>query len=89
MTFGFESFAALTLALSQRRGNKTLSSLLPKEIGDEGIHSRIQQHPQKYGALKSRWRNRSIIDGAFVNKLALLSSPYSVALRMGSSRKVW
>jgi hypothetical protein len=33
MMFGFESFAALTLALSLGRGNKTLSSLLPREKG--------------------------------------------------------
>ncbi|ATS19387.1 hypothetical protein BRW62_12330 [Parathermosynechococcus lividus PCC 6715] len=33
MTFRFESFAALTLALSQRRGNKTLSALL---LGEKG-----------------------------------------------------
>jgi len=39
MMFGFESFAALTLALSPTlalslgRGNKTLSSLLPREKG--------------------------------------------------------
>ncbi len=33
MIFGFESFAALTLALSFGRGNKTLSSLL---LGEKG-----------------------------------------------------
>ncbi len=33
MIFEFESFAALTLALSQRRGKKTLSSLLPSKKG--------------------------------------------------------